>query len=73
MEAIESSILPDESDDPDAFDSMWELVKVLYGVEATQMGRRQGRDETGEGWTSFDARSVVVRALCWLDFIGEGV
>lgn len=48
---------------------MWELIKVFYGQDATQMGRRAGRDETGEGWTEFDARSAVVRSLCYIDFL----
>jgi hypothetical protein len=71
LEMLEAS-LPTEDDDIDAFESLWSIVETLHGEEETKLMKDGLREKTGE-WTSFEARSVVVRVLAWKDFVPEGL
>ncbi|GMH62381.1 hypothetical protein TrST_g13768 [Triparma strigata] len=74
LSTLYSLVLPSESENIDAYESMWDIVKVVYGEEATRNGMKGCREETGEEeWGVFEARSAVVRALAWADWIGVGM
>jgi len=74
LELLEQKVLPLETDNPDAHDSMWEILKVVHGIEATQNEMRGLREETGdEEMGEWEGRSVVMRALAWCDFISVGM
>ena len=62
LAALEAKSLPTEDDDPDAVESLWELVETVYGKEQTA-NCRKGEDK------DFDARALVVRILAWRNFL----
>lgn len=57
---------PSETEDEDAFKSAWDLVVLMYGVEATKQAQ-QNRD------INFNVRSFVVRLLLHYDFLVAGI
>ena len=65
LEALEY-FQPNEIEDEDAFRSAWDIVVVLYGVEATKQAQRSNDP-------SFYVRSSVVRLLLHFDFLVSGI
>lgn len=57
---------PDEIEEEEAFKSAWDVVVVLYGVEATKQAQRSNDP-------SFYVRSTVVRLLLHFDFLVSGI
>ena len=62
-----SKILPDQNEDPDAYQSGWDIIEQLYGMESTRMARK-GKE--GEVW---EIRSDVIRVMLHFDFLGQGI
>lgn len=57
---------PDEIEEEEAFKSAWDIVVVMYGVEATKQAQLS-KDP------SFYVRSTVVRLLLHFDFLVSGI
>jgi len=62
-----SKILPDQNEDPDAYQSGWDIIEQLYGIESTKLARK-GKE--GKAW---EIRSDVIRVMLQFDFLGQGI